>query len=140
MAGTDKAPSKDRQKNFFTRLTVTAVCDRRTRTKMNGPVAWGLRRPREGSNSIGCDDFKAQIEKGASDQQMAEWLDQNGEKKTPEEIKRWGDEVEAINPYNDPERRDWFTEQVKPFGLDPANTTLFHWLEVDDKACHAKAA
>jgi hypothetical protein len=71
---------------------------------------------------------------------MAEWLDQNGEKKTPEEIKRWGDEVEATDPYNNPERRDWFTEQVKPLGLDPAKTTLFDWLEVDDKAGHAKAA
>src|SRR6266704_3730125 len=40
-------------------------------------------------------DFKAQIENGASDQQMAEWLDQNGAKKTPEEIKRWGEDAEA---------------------------------------------
>src|SRR5256714_11693917 len=48
-------------------------------------------------------DFKAQIENGASDQQMAEWLDQSGEKKTPEEIKRWGEEVEANRPYDNPE-------------------------------------
>src|SRR6202158_6341290 len=34
-------------------------------------------------------DFKAQIENGASDQEMVEWLNQNGEKKTLEEIKRW---------------------------------------------------
>jgi hypothetical protein len=93
-----------------------------------------------GFKGVKGDDFKAQIEKGASDQQMAEWLDQNGEKKTLEEIKRWGDEVEATDPYNNPERRDWFTEQVKPLGLDPAKTTLFDWLEVDDKAGHAKAA
>ena len=83
-------------------------------------------------------DFKAQIENGASDQQMAEWLDANGEKKTPEEIKRWGDEVEANNPYNDPDKRDWFVEQVKPLGLDPAKTTLFDWLEADDKASHSQ--
>src|SRR5438045_7200934 len=63
-------------------------------------------------------DFKAQIENGASDQQMAEWLDANGEKKTPEEIKRWSDEVEALNPYNDPERRDWLIEQLKPIGVE----------------------
>ena len=83
-------------------------------------------------------DFKTQIESGASDQQMAEWLDANGEKKTPDEIKRWGDEVTANNPYNDPERHDWFIEQVKPLGLDPAKTTLFDWLEADDKACHSQ--
>jgi Domain of unknown function (DUF5069) len=83
-------------------------------------------------------DFKAQIENGASDQQMAEWLDQSGEKKTQEEVKRWSDEVEAIRPYDDPERRDWFAEQTKPLGLDPANTTLFEWLETDDKVSHAQ--
>src|SRR6266567_3753160 len=73
-------------------------------------------------------DFKAQIENGASDQEMVEWLNRNGQKKTPDEIKRWGDEVTVNNPYNDPEKREWFIEQVKPLGLDPAKTTLFGWL------------
>ena len=82
-------------------------------------------------------DFKAQIENGASSQQMAEWLDQTGEQKTPEEIKSWSDETEAANPYNNPERRDWFIEQTKPMGLDPTKTTLFDWLEADDKASYA---
>jgi hypothetical protein len=85
-------------------------------------------------------DFKAQIENGASGRQMAEWLDVTGEKKTPEEIKRWGDEVEGTRPYDDPERREWFVEQVKPLGLDPAQTTLFDWLEADDKASHAQSS
>jgi hypothetical protein len=93
-----------------------------------------------GFKSVTGDDFKTQIENGASDQQMAEWVYANGEKKTPDEIKRWADEREAYNPYNDPERREWFVEQVKPLGLDAAKTTLFDWLEADDKACHAQAA
>jgi uncharacterized protein DUF5069 len=84
-------------------------------------------------------DFKAQIENGASDQQMAEWVDQSGDAKTRDEVKRWSDEVEAHNPYNDPERRDWFIEQTKPLELDPSKTTLFDWLEADDKASHASA-
>src|SRR5947209_18096259 len=50
-----------------------------------------------GFKGVKGDDCKAQIENGASDQQMAEWLDQSGEKKTPDEIKRWSDEVTAIN-------------------------------------------
>jgi hypothetical protein len=82
-------------------------------------------------------DFKAQIENGASDQQMAEWIDGNGESKTPDDVKRWSDEREAYNPHDDPERREWFAEQVKPLGLDPAKTTLFDWLDADDKASHA---
>ena len=85
-------------------------------------------------------DFKAQIENGASDSEMVEWLNRNGQKKTPDEINRWADEVTAHNPYNDPEKHDWFIEQLKPYGLDPKTTTLFDWLEVDDKASHAQKA
>lgn len=36
-----------------------------------------------GFKGVKGDDFKARIEQGASDQEMAEWLNQNGEKKTP---------------------------------------------------------
>jgi len=85
-------------------------------------------------------DFKAQIENGASDQQMAEWLDQAGEKKTPDEIRRWSDEVTAASLYNDLEKRDWFAEECKKLGLDPAKTTTFEWLEADDKASHQPQA
>ena len=93
-----------------------------------------------GFKGVQGEDFKAQIENGASDQQMAEWLDQSGEKRTPEEIKRWSDEVEANRPYDNPEQRDWFVEQTKPLGLDPAKATLFDYLVADDLACHAQAA
>jgi len=80
------------------------------------------------------------IRNGASDQEMVEWLNRNGQKKTPDEIKRWGDEVTATRPYDDPERREWFIEQTKPLGLDASKVTLFDWLEVDDKASHAQKA
>jgi len=89
-----------------------------------------------GFKGVKGDDFKAQIEKGASDMQMAEWLDQNGQKKTPDEIRKWSDEVEASSLYNVLEKRDFFVESSKQVGLDPATTTTFTWLEVDDKACH----
>src|SRR5262249_40234239 len=88
-----------------------------------------------GFKSVRGDDFKAQIEQAASDQEMVEWLNQSGEKKTPEEIKRWAEEVEASSLYNHPEKekRDCFTEEVKKLGLDAAKTTTFEWLEVDDR-------
>jgi hypothetical protein len=92
-----------------------------------------------GFKGVAGPDFKAQVENGASDQQLAEWIDGNGQPKTPEEVKRWSDETEASNPYNNPERRDWFVEQLKPLGLDPAGTTLFDWLEADDMASHNSA-
>jgi len=93
-----------------------------------------------GFKGVTGDDFKAEVEKGASDEAMAKWLDTHGEKKTPEEVKAWSDEIEATNPYNNPEKREWFEEQVKPHGLDASKTSLFDWLEVDDKASYAKAA
>ncbi|PYK11309.1 MAG: hypothetical protein DME65_07670 [Verrucomicrobia bacterium] len=91
-----------------------------------------------GFKGVKGDDFKAQIEQGASDQEVVEWLNQNGEEKTPAEIKRWADEVEASSLYNHPEdeKRDYFSEQVKKLGLDPAKTTTFEWLEVDDRVSH----
>jgi len=92
-----------------------------------------------GFKGVNGSDFKAQIENGASDQQMAEWMDSNGQPKTADEVRRWSDETEAGNPYHDPERRDWFVQQLKPLGLDPAKTTLFDWLDADDKASYAKS-
>jgi hypothetical protein len=93
-----------------------------------------------GFKGVKGDDFKAQIEQGAGDQDMVEWLHRNGEKKTPEEIKRWAEEVEAGSLYHDPEKRDFFIEECKKLGLDPAKTTTFEWLELDDKVSHAQAA
>ena len=89
-----------------------------------------------GFKGVKGDDFKASVEKGASDHEMVEWLNSHGDKKTPEEVTAWSDETEAQNPSNNPEKREWFAEQLKPHGLDPAKTTLFDWLEVDDKASH----
>jgi hypothetical protein len=87
-----------------------------------------------GFKGIKGDDFKARVAEGATDQEMVEWLNEHGQRKTPEEIKRWSDEVDKTNPSNDPEKREWFEEQLKPHGLDPAKTTLFDWLEADDRA------
>ena len=93
-----------------------------------------------GFKGVKGDDFKAAVEKGASDEEMAKWLDSNGDKKTPEEVKAWSDEIEKTNPYHDPEKRDWFVEQVTVYKLDPEKTTLFDWLDTDDKASYQKAA
>ena len=93
-----------------------------------------------GFKGVQGDDFRAQIEQGASDQEIVEWLNASGEKKTPEEIKRWCEKVEVDSLYNDPEKRDFFSEETKKLGLDPAKTTTFEWLELDDKVSYAQAA
>lgn len=93
-----------------------------------------------GFKNVKGDDFKAEIERGASDEEMAKWLDTYGDKKSPEEVRQWSNEADATNPYNNPEKREWFEEQVKPYGLDPAKTTLFQWLDVDDRESYKQAA
>jgi Domain of unknown function (DUF5069) len=89
-----------------------------------------------GWKGIVGDDFKAEVEKGASDEEMIKWVDDHGDKKSPEEVKAWADEMMATNPYDNPEKREWFEEQVKPHNLDASKTTLFDWLDVDDKASY----
>src|ERR1700719_2449415 len=93
-----------------------------------------------GFKGVKGDDFKAQVEQGTSDQEIVEWLNQSGEMKTPEEIKRWAEEVEASSLYNHPEKREFFSEEVKKLGLNPEETTTFGWLEIDDRVSHAQKA
>jgi hypothetical protein len=93
-----------------------------------------------GFKGVKGDDFKAQVERGATDEEIVRWLNENGTPKSPEEVKRWSNETEATSPSDNPERRDWFAEQVKPFGMDPAKTTLFDWLERDDQESYKQAA
>jgi len=93
-----------------------------------------------GFKGVKGEDFKAQIEHGASDQEMVEWLNQSGEKKTPAQIMRWSEKMEASSLYDNLEKWDFFVEECNKLGLDPSKTTTFDWLEVDDRVSHAKQA
>ena len=93
-----------------------------------------------GFKGVTAEDFKAQIEQGASDQEMIEWLNRSGEKKTPAQIGRWSEKVEASSLYDDLEKHDFFVQQTRKLGLDPEKTTTFDWLEVDDRISHAQQA
>jgi len=91
-----------------------------------------------GFKGVTGDAFKAQVAAGATDEELAAWLTANGTPKTPEEIAAWSDSMEAANPAKDPEKREWFQGELAKLGLDLENTTLFDWLEADDKASFAK--
>ena len=93
-----------------------------------------------GFKGVKGDDFKTEIEQGASEQEMIEWLNQSGEKKTPAEIKRWSEKVEASSLYDDLEKHDYFVRETRKLGLDPEKTTTFDWLEIDDRVSHAQKA
>jgi len=87
-----------------------------------------------GFKGVTGDQFKEQVASGATDEQLASWLTAHGESKSAAEIKEWGDGVEKYSMVNDPEKKDYFIEQCEKIGLDPHKTTLFDWLEADDKA------
>ena len=84
------------------------------------------------------DQVKELLVAGASDADIAAWLDANGTPKTAEEIKAWSDNAEAYSLYSDPEKREWFLEQTKSVGLDGSKASLFDWLEADDIATFKK--
>ena len=93
-----------------------------------------------GPMAIDANEFKAEVERGASDQEMVQWMQAHGKMKSPEEVRAWSEQMMAANPYENPEKRDWFVEQVSVYKLDPKTTTLFDWLDVDDRESYKKAA
>ena len=80
------------------------------------------------------DELKAQVKRGLGDEDLGLWLDEHGVGKTPEEIQAWSDSMEAYCLYNNLEKRESFVTECTKLGLNPAKTTLFDWLEADDKA------
>jgi hypothetical protein len=93
-----------------------------------------------GWKGITGDDFKAAVAKGASDEEMAKWVDDHGTPKTEAEKSAWRDEMLKSNPHHNPEKREWYEEQLRKLDLDPSTTPLFDWLEKDDKVSYQKAA
>ena len=81
-------------------------------------------------------DFKSEVEKGATDEEMARWLDSHGRQKSAAEKEQWNEERRSASLYNDPEKRDFFVEETRKLGLNPETTTLFQWLEADDRASY----
>jgi hypothetical protein len=67
-------------------------------------------------------------------------MKEHGSLKSDDEIEAFSQQMMAANPYENPEKRDWFVEQVSVYNLDPKTTTLFDWLDVDDRESYKKAA
>jgi len=79
------------------------------------------------------DEFLEQVKRGHSDEQLGIWLDEQGVPKTPEEIQAWSDSMEGYCLYNNLEKRESFVAECVRLGLNPAKTTLFEWLDADDR-------
>ena len=86
------------------------------------------------------EEFLDQVKKGYSDEDLGLWLDEHGLAKTPEEIRAWSDSMESYCLYHNLEKRESFVLECTRLGLNPARTTLFEWLEADDRASFPVAA
>ncbi len=85
------------------------------------------------------DAFKAFVQPGKSDEEVIAWLGKFGKHRTSEEIKAWSDKVCANCPGTmNNDFGTWFAEECAKLHLDPKATTLFHWLDVDDKVSFTK--
>lgn len=91
-----------------------------------------------GFKGVKGEGVKNLLEAGSSNEEIAAWLDANGDPKTDEEKKAWSDGVESARPYDNPEKKDWFIGVCADAGCDPATSTLFDFLEADDKTSFAK--
>ncbi len=78
------------------------------------------------------------LKSGADDTSVVSWIMQNGTSRTHAEIAAWSDETERYMPDSDPEMKDWFLAKCSPCGLNPSTTSLFDWLEFDDRASYAQ--
>jgi hypothetical protein len=77
------------------------------------------------------------LEAGASDEEIATYLNNHGIPKTPEEIGAWSDGMEKVTMHGHPEKGAWFDGECEKLGLDPATTSVFDWLEADDRASYS---
>ncbi len=87
---------------------------------------------------INSEQFKAAVTTAKSYEEVGEWLQAHGTRKTSEQIKAWSDAVEADSLMNDPTKRAYFVEHCTKLGLKPETSSTFDWLEADDRASFAK--
>jgi hypothetical protein len=87
---------------------------------------------------VAAEDVKTALASGAGDGEIVAWFNEHGTPKKADEIKAWSDSVEAVRPYDDPEKKEWFAGECAALGLDPTKTTLVEYLETDDRVSFKK--
>jgi hypothetical protein len=91
-----------------------------------------------GFKAVKGDEVRSLLASGASDDDVLKWFNAHGAPKTDAEIKAWSAGVEATNYYDNPEKREWFVGECKRLSLDPTRTTLFTYLDTDDRVTFKK--
>lgn len=87
-----------------------------------------------GFKNISGDEFKSYVAEGQTDEEIMEWFQINGEFKTDEEIAEWSAQADGKDYSQKEEKKKWFIPDCEKLGLDPFKTSLFDYLDADDKA------
>ena len=87
---------------------------------------------------VRAEDVKDLLASGANDEQVLAWFVEHGAAKTADETKTWSAGVECYSPHSDPEKKEWFDSECIALGLDPAKSSLFDFLETDDRVSFKK--
>jgi hypothetical protein len=83
-------------------------------------------------------EVRKALEAGATDEEIAAYLDTHGTPKTPEEVRAWSDGMDKATLHGHPEKGAYFDGECQKLGLDGSKTTVFEWLEADDRASYAQ--
>ncbi len=82
------------------------------------------------------EELKAKLAAGATDEEIGQWMKEVSGK-SDGDIAAWSNSFRSDFSYaNHPDegKRAWFRGECERLGLNPETTTLFDYLEVDDKA------
>ncbi len=95
-----------------------------------------------GFKGIKGDQFKTVVSSSQNYEDVATWLQSNGIRKTPEEIRAWSEKVEAaklkdVFAKHDQAEVQEVSESCRKMGLDFNSASLFEWLDADDQASFA---
>ncbi len=75
-------------------------------------------------------DMKAFLAEGHTDEEVLAWVKANSIPKTDAEIEAWSNAFNSDYSYS---TNEWFIGECKKLNLDPLKTTLFDFLDIDDK-------
>ena len=81
-------------------------------------------------------EVRKALEAGATDEEIAAYLDTHGTPKTHEEVRAWSDGMDKATLHGHPEKGAYFDGECQKLGLDGSKTTVFEWLEADDRASY----
>ena len=79
--------------------------------------------------AIECDEFRAFVATGATDEEIATWIGEHAKKRSQADIIRWNNSERDMDPSDLPSKTQEFMEDyIQKFV--PRNRVVYHWFDV----------